>query len=293
MPEVSDKGSWRNQLNSKVADIIANVFGQRMNYIIRYYSHRHKMPNLRHPKDLSERILSAMLSKDFLRFADYADKVKVREYVEAKGLSHILLKQFGNWEDASEINFGKLPDKFILKANNGSGGHVICTNKATLDIPLTVAKMNATLKDARHLRNTEPHYCAIEPKILCEELLGDGLTLPVDYKFHCINGRVVDIFVVCEREDGAKYCTLDTNWEILPSTLPEYMPGTIPPKPENLEEMIKYAEMLSSDFKFVRVDLYDYKGKVYFGELTFSPWGGILNSYKTEALEWMGNKFDE
>ncbi len=293
MSEVLDKGSWRNQLNSKVAGIIANIFGQRLNYIIRYYSHRHRMPHLRHPQDLSERILSAMLSKDFLRFADYADKVKVRDYVVSKGLSHILLKQFGNWSDASEINFENLPKRFILKANNGSGGHVICTDKAMLDRTATIRKMNATLKDANRLRNTEPHYCAIEPRILCEELLGDGITLPVDYKFHCINGQVVDIFVVCEREEGAKYCTLDTNWEVIPSTLAVYMPKMIPSKPKNLREMLKYAEILSSDFKFVRVDLYDFKGKVYFGELTFSPWGGILNSYTTEALEWMGAKFDE
>lgn len=293
MPEVLDKGSWRNQLNSKVADIVANVFGQRLNYTLRYYCHRHRLPRLRHPQDLSERILSSMLSKDFLRFAEYADKVKVRDYIAKKGLSHILLKHFGNWSDASNIDFETLPEKFILKANNGSGGHVICTNKKKFDCHWAIAKMNATLKEVRHLRNTEPHYCAIEPKILCEELLGDGITLPVDYKFHCINGRIVDIFVVCEREDGAKYCTLNTNWEILPSTLPEYMPKTVPPKPENLEEMIKYAEILSSDFKFVRVDLYDYKSKVYFGELTFSPWGGILNSYTTEALEWMGSIFED
>ena len=81
MPIVEDKGNWRSQLNSKLADIIANVLGQRMNYTIRYFSHRHRLPNFKHPKDLSERILASMLSKDFLKYADYADKVKVRDYV--------------------------------------------------------------------------------------------------------------------------------------------------------------------------------------------------------------------
>ena len=84
MPVVEDKGNWRSQLNSKLANIIANVLGQRVNYTIRYYRHRGHLPNFKHPKDLSERILSSMLSKDFLKYADYADKVKVREYVKAK-----------------------------------------------------------------------------------------------------------------------------------------------------------------------------------------------------------------
>lgn len=293
MPVVQDKGNWRSQLNSKVADWIASILGQKMNYIIRYYSHRGHLPNFKHPKDLSERILSSMLSKDFLKYAPYADKVKVHDYIKSKGLEDILIKQYGAWSDANEIPFNELPNRFILKANNGSGGHVICTDIKNLNIPEVILKMNATLKEVSHLRNTEPHYCAIEPKILCEALLGDGTILPVDYKFHCIKGKVVDIFVVCERENGAKYCTLDKNWDWLPYTLPEYMPKAKPQKPEHLQEMLELAEKLSEDFDFVRVDLYDFQGKVYFGELTFSPWGGVMNSYTNEALELLGKKFEE
>ena len=293
MPVVEDKGNRRSRFNSWLGDFVANVLGQRVNYTMRYYSHRHHLPNFKHPKDLSERILSAMLSKDFLKYADYADKVKVREYVKAKGLEDILLKQYGVWENANQIPFDQLPDHFILKANNGSGGHYICTDKLKMNIPVVIKEMNATLEGASHLRNTEPHYCAIKPMILAEELMGDGSVLPTDYKFHCIKGKVADVFVVCERESGAKYCTLDTNWQQLPYTKPEFLPASIPPKPEHLKEMVILAEKLSSDFEFVRVDLYDFNGKIYFGELTFSPWGGIMNSYSNEGVEILGRKFDE
>jgi len=71
------------------------------------------------------------------------------------------------------------------------------------------------------------------------------------------------------------------------------MPASIPPKPEHLKEMVILAEKLSSDFEFVRVDVYDFNGKIYFGELTFSPWGGIMNSYSNEGVEILGRKFDE
>lgn len=119
----------------------------------------------------------------------------MREYVKAKGLEDILLKQYGVWENANQIPFDQLPDHFILKANNGSGGHYICTDKLKMNIPVVIKEMNATLEGASHLRNTEPHYCAIKPMILAEELMGDGSVLPTDYKFHCIKGKVADVLL--------------------------------------------------------------------------------------------------
>lgn len=292
MQVVSDKGDFKRRLNSKIADLVALVFGQRVNYTIRYYRHRHRLPNFKHPQDLSERILSAMLSKDFLKYADYADKVKVREYIKSKGLEKILLEQYGTWEDATQIDFEKLPDKFILKANNGCGGHLICTDKKELDIPATIQLMNATLKGATHLRHTEPHYSAIKPMILAEQLMGDGSTLPVDYKFYCIKGEVCFIFVASERETGRKCSAMDVNWGPLPYVYESLRPTHIPSKPEHLSEMVEAAKILSSDFEFVRVDLYDFQGRVYFGELTFTPLGGILSSFTTESIEFLGKKFD-
>lgn len=293
MSIVKDKESFSQRFHSHAADVIAFLFGQKVNFTLRYYSNRHRLPNFKNPKDLSERILASMMSKEFLKYADYADKVKVRDYIKKKGLEDILLTQYGSWEDANEIPFDELPDKFVLKANNGSGGHVICTDKSKLDKAEAIEQLNKTLKKVLRFKKTEPHYAQIKPMVLAEELLGDGKVLPVDYKFHCIKGRVADVFVVCERENGAKYCTLDTEWNPLPYTLPKYLPKRIPEKPAHLAEMVAIAEKLSEDFEFVRVDLYDFDGRVYFGELTFSPWGGMMNSYSTEALEILGKKFEE
>ncbi|GHU68155.1 hypothetical protein FACS189413_04390 [Bacteroidia bacterium] len=53
--------------------------------------------------------------------------------------------------------------------------------------------------------------------------------------------------------------------------------------------MIDYARILSKGFDFVRVDLYDTGDKVYFGEMTFTPHGGLLRYYTLRALEEMGN----
>jgi hypothetical protein len=40
--------------------------------------------------------------------------------------------------------------------------------------------------------------------------------------------------------------------------------------------MIEIAEQLAHSFDFVRVDLYCVDGKVYFGELTHTPSGGLF-----------------
>lgn len=291
MKEINDDGNLIARLHNKASILVAKFLGDKLNYSLRYYRNRHRWPNFKHPKDLSERILSSMLSPDFVKYADLADKVKVRDYVKSKGLESILLEQYGSWPDANMINWNILPDKFILKANNGCGGHIVCTDKSSLDKTLVVAKMNDVMNISK-LSLTEPHYAAIKPLILCEQLMGDGIVLPEDYKFMCINGIVDHIMVIGGRESGATKCTMSPDWEMLPyMSHIDKLPKTKPDSPKHLAEMIKIAEILSADFEFVRVDLYDFDDRVIFGELTFSPNGGMMYSYTNEAIEEIGRHF--
>jgi TupA-like ATPgrasp len=46
-------------------------------------------------------------------------------------------------------------------------------------------------------------------------------------------------------------------------------------RPDNLEMMIDYAQILSDSIDFIRVDLYNIRRKVYFGELTNTPENGF------------------
>lgn len=267
-------------------------FGRFWGLSIKYYMARHRWPNLIYPKDLSERILSSMCKSDFLRFADLADKVKVHEYVKSKGLEHILLQHYAVWEKVEDIDISNLPEKFILKPNNGSGGHVYCRNKSNFDLEYAKAYLKENLQRAEHYF-FEPHYLQIKPLIFAEELLdlGEGKVL-TDYKFTCIKGEIVDVFLAGENALGQrKYATVDENWNVLPYTKSEYLMDSLPPKPRHLSEMIEYAKILSEDFTFVRVDFYEYQDHVYFSELTFSPWGGYMYSYTDEAIKMLGKLF--
>lgn len=270
--------------------LLCRIMGNRGRVLFHYYSYlrlRGRKPHFNHPRDLSEWLFGEMHKQSFLRNSIYVDKVKVREYVKSKGLSHILLELYDCWENADDISFEDLPHQFALKTNNGCGGHFFCKDKTKVDIASVKKDLNKSLILKGFSFFLEPHYKAIQPLIYCEELIDTGTDAwPTDYKFTCVKGEVKDIFVATERETGhTKYITLDENWKVLNYTKKSYLPNNVPPKPKQLEKMLQIARILAEDFKFVRVDLYENGDKIYFGELTFSPWGGYMYSYTDEAIQ--------
>ena len=71
-----------------------------------------------------------------------------------------------------------------------------------------------------------------------------------------------------------------------------YREGKAISKPNNLDEMLNVAEVLVNPFPFVRLDMYNIKGKIYFGEMTFTPFGGMANFHPQEFLDEMGEYID-
>lgn len=267
------------------------LLGSKWNLKLRYYHQRGHLPNLSQPRDLSEILISQMFDESYCKkVAKYVDKLAMRDYIKQKGLDYILLKHFGDWSSPEDIPFNELPNKFVLKSNNGYGHHVICPNKALLNRSDAIRTLHLAIENGQ--KNVEPHYHYISPRVYAEELIEteDG-SWPIDYKFTCIGGEIMDVFVASEREtNNTKYCTFDLNWKPLPYTKQEYLPKTFPPCPKHLDEMIKVVNTINKDFGFVRVDLYEYRNQPFISELTFFPWGGILYSYTDEAIELYGDR---
>ena len=269
-------------------NLILFLFGRTIVLKLKYYKQRRRFPNLRKPTDISEILISRIISNDIDKYADYADKIKVREYIKTKGLENTLLKHYGYWDDANNIDLEKLPETFVLKVNNSGGGKniFICRDKSKFDIDIAKKKLNKALKSRQKL---ETHYNLIKPMILCEELIEtDNGLLPIDYKFTCIHGCVVEIKVCTERENHYKIRTKDIYWNDIDTAKKEALSNSDISKPKHLVDMINIAEILSKDFDFVRVDLYEYKDTVYFGELTFTPAGGLIPTTTDEALNNFG-----
>jgi len=269
--------------------VVVLAINRKLLYKLQYFHQRGKFPDFKNPKDLSERLLSEMLKPSFVnKYADYADKVKVRQYVSSRGMGEILLAHYGVWNDARQIDFDKLPDRFVLKTNNGCGGHIFCWDKKTFDKQKAVKYLNKRL-DLPYYFNKEPHYKAIKPLIYCEELLDTGTDeLPADYKFLCIKGKPVYVVVYTERNIHKRTCMFDMEWNLKDFIITKRIPKSLPQKPENFDEMKRIAQALSEGFDFVRVDLYYHNNRILFGELTFTPSGGLLRSYTDEAIQNLG-----
>lgn len=266
----------------------------------RLYKHRFgKSIDLIHPRNLNEKLMWLKLNRyanDSL-VIQCADKYAVRDYVTRCGLSQILNELYGKWDNANDIKWELLPKRFVLKCNHGCGFNIICRDIERFNKKEAIHKLNKWLKTGSWREYAELHYRHIKPCIICEKYLeGKGNSLPVDYKFYCFNGQPLYIGNFIERNIEAGTIIrgyFDLEWK--PSKYYKRwkdMDLSKFDKPTCLTEMIEYARILSKPFPFVRVDFYEVDGKVYFGELTFTPTGCLGTYYADDAYIELGNKVD-
>lgn len=273
---------------------------------LRYYAIYKKRLNLKKPIDLNEKILWAKLYSDTSKWTELTDKYKVRSYVESLGLAETLVRFYGMWDNAEDVDFDKLPNSFILKANNGDGkgtNHIV-HNKSQLT-ENDKKELRKKIDFWLHRKNigvlsAEPHYIEMPPCIIAEEVLPaeSGALSVVDYKIWCFNGKAYYIWVCNNRSAGgnsAHVLTYDLDWNPHPEFSifnSDYIEGKPIAKPKNLDRMIEVAEILSHGFPEVRVDLYNINGKIYFGEMTFTSQGGLNSFYTPEFLVELGSYFE-
>lgn len=109
----------------------------------------------------------------------------------------------------------------------------------------------------------------------------------LDYKLMCFDGKVRCSFVCSDRfsEDGLKVTFFDNDWNMLP--FERHYPKSSKPiaKPESFKKMVEFAEKLSQNIPFVRVDFYEVNGNLYFGELTFYPGSG-MEEFRPESADY-------
>lgn len=250
--------------------------------------------DLENPKTFNEKIQWLKLYDSTPLKTRLADKYLVRDWVKEKIGEEHLIPLLGVWDSFDEIDFDKLPDQFVLKANHGSGWNIIVTDKSKLDIDAAREKFNQWLQTNFAFRfGLELQYMNIQPKIIAEKYMEEMNDL-WDYKFMCFGGEVKFIYVATERyltgPGHSKKKTLFTrNWERIPASMGNTPADYDIPRPKTLDQMIHFAEMLSQGFAAVRVDLYEVSGQVYFGELTFTSDSGVVKIIPEEFNYEMGS----
>lgn len=231
-------------------------------------------PSFRHPRTFTEHVHAKKLFERDPLFTNTADKYAVREYVaERVGAEH-LTRLLAVVDDPADLKLDELPNAFVAKASHGNDATLIVLDKSRLDWDASLKKMRNWLGRNWYRYNKEWAYLNIPPRVIVEEFLDDSGHPPTDYKFFVFSGKARLIQVDTGRFTRHERNLFDENWRSLALAYRYPRPPSPPPRPDRLPEMLTIAEQLGKDFKFARVDLYQHRGRVYFGEITHYPGGG-------------------
>lgn len=250
-----------------------------------YYQQTGDILNLANPRTLNEKIQWMKLYDATPLKTRLADKYLVREWVKEKIGEEYLIPLLGAWDHFDEINFDEFPDRFVLKANHGSGWNIIVKNKATFDREDAKRKFEEWMNlNYSFCNGYELQYMNIPPKIIAEEYIENEKGLK-DYSIFCFNGKPTQVWVdlYCGTPNYLR-SVYDMDWNPLPlkCTWPDGG-ELLSERPKSFETMKEFAALLSQDFAFVRVDFYDVNGKLYMGEMTFTPMSGLG---RFEPAQW-------
>ena len=239
--------------------------------------------NLARPATYNEKIQWLKLYNETPLMIECGDKYGVRRYVEEKGCGELLNELYGVYASADEIDFSVLPQKFVLKITNACGYNIIC-DKGDLDEGQVRNQLKKWQKQPFGLATAEPHYSHMQSRIICERFFVTAETGTLhDYRVHCLNGVPVYVAATRQKQAGQPYRTLRFDFKkdliALPGETDEGQ-GLMDmlPSDEMLAELHAYAKILSAGIKLVRIDFYIVDGKVYLGEMTFTPGAGLLKN---------------
>lgn len=229
------------------------------------------------------------------------DKYTVRKYVENKmGNNEILNELYQVCNRAQEIDFSTLPNSFVVKTTDGGNGDnvLIVKDKNSLDIKTAVSKINSWRNKKYYILSREWAYKgAKKSQIIIEKYLEDKrYESLIDYKFFCFSGKPYVCQIISNRFSNEHIDFYDMEWNRIIGLIGLNAKATNSPiefpKPKNFNQMIEIARKLSEDFPFVRVDLYNIDGKIYFGELTFYPASGY-GSFRPDSFDYeLGRLFN-
>ncbi|CRH84126.1 Uncharacterised protein [Chlamydia trachomatis] len=246
--------------------------------------------NLNNPQTFNEKIQWLKLYDRHPEYTMMVDKYAAKQYVASKIGDEYIIPTLGVWTKFDDIDFDKLPNKFVLKCTHDSGGLVICKDKSTLDIAAAKRRIEHCLKRKYYYIHREWPYKNVPPRIIAEKYMTDNVNTSTnetlkDYKFYCFDGKVRFLMINSDRNfktsTKADYFDRDFNW--LDFTWGYEHANVRPVKPDCFDEMIAISEKLSKGLPHVRVDLYECNGQIYFGELTFYDGSGFD---KIEPIEW-------
>ena len=246
-----------------------------------YFSTTGRFINFKNPKGFNEKQQWLKVNDRRPEYTKLVDKLAVREHIDSVlGEGH-LFPLLGKWESFDDVDFSTLPNQFVLKCNHDSGSTKVIKDKSALtqkDFDEMKIFFSRRLSHDFFYAGREYPYKGIKPCIIAEQLMVDEKNPEKsieDYKFFCFNGVPKVMFVATDRSIDCRFDFFDMEFNHL--DIFNIHPNADKPikKPELFDEMKDIAAKLSQGMKFVRIDLYELNGRIYFGEYTFFHGGGF------------------
>lgn len=248
--------------------------------------------NLKNPRTFNEKIQWMKFYGHIDKLYPFIDKNDVRDYVREKVGANYLIPQIGCYSKSRDIDFNSLPKRFVIKATHASGWNLVIENKENINIQETKRKIDRWIKDSFYKLTGEINYKNIKGRVVIEEFIEDVSGDLMDYRFFCYNGEPKFVQLDSYADTKKRRNIYNTEWNLLDCkcSYENILNGI--EKPFNFDEMLNIAKKLSEGFNFVRVDLYNVNGRVYFGELTFTPQNGMGEFNPVEYDYKFGESFE-
>lgn len=254
-------------------------------------------PDLNNPQKFTEKLQWLKLHDHNPLYHKLVDKYEVKPIISSIIGEEYIIKTLGVWYRFEDIEWDRLPNQFVVKCTHDSASIVICLDKSHFDPNKYAWRFKELFlkRDYYHYLNKQWAYKGIIPRIIAEEYIEDDTYNSLsDYKFYCFSGKAKGVYVTINRFSSMSVSMYDMNWNIMPFEHIHPNQGEVVSKPKNFELMTEFAEKIARyiDNPFVRVDFYETNGRVYFGEVTFYPEGGMCY-FKPEEWDYeMGRWMD-
>lgn len=257
-----------------------NWMSDKLYLKIAYRIRMGKPLNMEKPATYNEKLQWIKLNIRPRLWTMLVDKYEVKNWVAETIGSEYVIPTLGVFEKFEDIDFAKLPEQFVLKCTHNSGGIVICKDKSKLDLKSAKSILETSLKQNFFYGQREWPYKNVRPRIIAEQYMEDSVSEDLrDYKFFCFDGKVNALFIATERmnkDEETKFDFFDADFNHLPFTNGHPNAIVPPVKPSQFNLMKELSAKLSKEIPQVRVDFYEVNGKVYFGEMTFFHWSGMV-----------------
>ena len=284
-------------------DLIRCLLGVRGYTFLRFiFTHKY-IPDFKTPLSFSEKLIHRKFTVDPNSLSKFVDKFTVRQHVKDTIGEEYLIPLIKSVTHLNVHDFLDLPNSFVMKTSNGGGGEnvLIVENKSELDLDKLCKQFNAYLK-IEVGKTVDEHFYDIEtPRIIFEKLIKQrNGGYPSDFKLHIFQGKLegdekVIVQVDADRFESHKRSLYSENLQLLSYNIqPKYDNlGSGYDFPENMNTLIALAKQLAKPFKYVRVDMYNVDGVIYFGELTFCHGSGWEPMSSKSADELWGSYWNE